>query len=257
MITATIGRKSFSIPQAWEDLSPDLFKAYCHILSQPLTALEKQAALLKLTVKLAESEWQNIGSEASRDLCNLFSWCVNTLPARIVDSIEVDGINYKFPSTEGFELTSIQYIHIDTAIGEIPEADDDQPIYKLASMSLSDGSKYDTMVAESRLDAMKRLPRWAVWYNSMLCLSAKQYFMTQYDILFSAPAKEEDEQQGDGYGLIGALLSLAETGVFGVYDQVCAQNAHEVFFYLKYRKIQDDAQQEQALKNKLRNGANN
>lgn len=116
--------------------------------------------------------------------------------------------------------------------------------------------KFDTDTLEERAEQFKTLPMYIPLSAFHFYMATVQEIRDRYHILFPPPVK--DEKTGEyltppesNFDWWDCLLSIAETGTFGDFEQVKFTNMHEIFRYLT--KKQKERNEEKQKRNATRN----
>jgi len=95
--------------------------------------------------------------------------------------------------------------------------------------------EYNSIVADERAGQFRSLSFGVVIAVLQHFESQNVNFLRSYGEVFGQADPDEEPLYRNGEGWIACLEDVAESGVHGSFKEVCAENVHTVFLYLKHK----------------------
>ncbi|GAB3892432.1 hypothetical protein GCM10028803_05250 [Larkinella knui] len=258
-----IGTKSFTMPEGWAECTPEQIQALLPLqLVDPDTTSPGSSALLKfaaakMLLSASEKLLEQLNASQKWRLMRLASWVFTTkIQAKPFDSFTFDGITYLLPEG-GFSNTSAIEIAM-ANINYIAYVRKDQPVihavFQLVATlcrpirpdaqtfkSSTDWNGdlrelYNTVLSDERAKVFqeKNLPIGVVMAILQYFEFTNNRFLEGYKLAYE-PSEDQDEAPlyENGEGLVTTFMDIAKLGVFGDFENVCKQNGHTVWLFLR------------------------
>ena len=119
-----------------------------------------------------------------------------------------------------------------------PERDDIVEFRKSSEWSNDVRELYNSAVADARAVEFRKLPQATIMVVYLYVSEMLQKFWKRYDDLLDGNNEEALYEHGEGQ--ITMLMDIAEMNVFGDFKNVCMQNVHTIYMFLRDKKLKVD-----------------
>ncbi|RAJ92209.1 hypothetical protein LX87_05177 [Larkinella arboricola] len=286
MKTIQIDTKTFQMPQSWEECTPEQIQALLPLqLLQPSDRKDGASAVMKDAAAEAVLKYsaakvllgapstllEQLTTEQKWRLMRLARWVFTTkIQAKPFEKFTFQGVDYWLPES-GFSNTSaieiamaninyLAYVRNDLpsirAVFQLvatlcrPARKDAQAWRKSTDFNGDIRQAYNTIHADERakLFQAQNLPVGVVMAVLQYFEYTNNRFLENYKLAYDPAEVDEPPLYQNGEGLITTFMDIAKLGVFGDFDQVCKQNGHTVWLFLrdnnlKIRRANERAEQ--------------
>ncbi|GAB3937020.1 hypothetical protein [Larkinella terrae] len=260
MKTVWLNALAYPVPQAWHECTSRQIVTLLPLTLLPVDLLElKERADLKaraLTVlmPIPPKIHRQLSSEQRYRLGQLTRWLWQTpLQHKPLDWFEIDGVRYNLPepnysNTSAIEIAmaNIHYLAytrpeqpntlaVYTLIATLcrPIRKDAETFRQSADWTGDLREEFNSVLADERARKFQKLTigqvmavlKYFEWMNNR--------FFENYQDVYDEDASEEPPLYKNGEGILTSLMDIAKLGVFGNFDQVCKQNVHTVWLFLR------------------------
>lgn len=237
------------LPENWGEIRPALVAAIVKINSQHHWQ-KAQLLILQRLLNLPKGVFFTLTDLEVAELARCIQW-IQELPApkAIIQDIYYRGQLYSFPKEKFSNGTAFEYPVISEYLDDFIETGQQDLLHKLAAVLLRPVARDKE---KSRLPAKSRgevelmakhfadLPKYVLAIALQYAIGITHYVHRTYgQWLFAAADPQEEEEQGPkgpNFGWWGVYMDIAESGVFGTYDQVLSSSFHVICTYLVKRK---------------------
>jgi hypothetical protein len=236
----SIGRHTFTaqLPTHWGEIEPTIRLECLRLLLSDESVLV-QLAILKKLIKLPSWVWLSLHEDDLCALLNVVSWMkIEPIRAPIITAFLWQGKSYMLPTANFENGTAVQFPLADKYLQDFTEKGEEEALLKLVA-SLCMAAKNDKLIVEKRAELLRGMPHETQIAVMLYFIGIKQFIADTYgEYLFDDEGEEEDlavrvsVSHFPNFGWWAAYLQIAESGVFGNYEQVLNTNFHRVIMYL-------------------------
>ena len=265
---------SRSLPQSWTELPERERLAVFHLLLSDTHIVSAKVKILKKLLRFPLAVFNALTDEQVSDLVDTLDWMQLTPDAApLIASFEHKGIVYYLPKEKFMNGSALEYPMADDFLSRFGEKGDEATLLLLVA-TISREAKTDATSIEKTGDVRTplssrgeiearaaRLKGLSVEAQTAVLLyfaGVRTYIHRIYaEYLFEQPTEniegeiEVTSASGSGadFGWWGKYMEVAESQVFGNYDQVLQTNFHTICAYLvKKRKEYIHNQQQLSFK---------
>lgn len=235
-----IGRGTFSaqMPENWGEIPPSV-RLECLRLLLLEDSILMRIAILKKLIKLPKWVWLSLSDDDLSALLDVVSWMkIEPITVPIIDGFLWKGKVYKLTATNFDNGTAVQFPLADKFLQAFTEKGEEENLLRLVA-ALCVAAKNDEFIIEKRAESLQGLPHETQIAVMLYFIGIKQFISDTYgEYLFDDDEEEEDlavrvsVAHFPNFGWWAAYLQIAESGVFGNYEQVLNTNFHKVIMYL-------------------------
>ncbi|MGA0558281.1 hypothetical protein ACO2Q8_16600 [Larkinella sp. VNQ87] len=263
MKTVQIGPKSYKMPEGWAECTPEQIQALLPLQllqpkqDDPATSALLKFAAAKVLLGAPEKLVNRLDAAQKWRLMRLARWVFTArIEKKPFNSFTFKGVTYLLPepnyaNTSAIEIAmaNINYIaYVRTESPSIPA------VFKLVATLCRPARKdaarwrastdwngdireaYNTLLADDRAQQFQseNLPIGVVMAVLQYFEFMNNRFLESYRLAYE-PTDDPDEPPlyQNGEGLVTTFMDIAKLGVFGDFDQVCKQNGHTVWMFLR------------------------
>lgn len=226
------------LPTHWGEIVPSV-RLECLRLLLSSESIATRLIILKKLIKLPKWVWLALSDDDLSALLNAIDWMKiepSTVP--IISAIIWKGKTYTLPATNFDNGTAVQFPLADKFLQAFTEKGEEEDLLRLVA-SLCLAAKNDEFIIEKRAELLRGLPQETQVAVMLYFIGIKQFIADTYgEYLFDEEEEEEDllvrvsVSHFPNFGWWAAYLQIAESGVFGNYEQVLNTNFHKVIMYL-------------------------
>jgi hypothetical protein len=279
MFQIKIGKKTFNVPENWQECTPDQVRTFLMVRRVPLEKRVRAVmeGLVQAYLGMTEAEWKLLilGIPQWKELKTLASWIfAQGLDGKPFDYFDFEGVRYYLPepnflNTTALELSMCNMLFLDFAHPTTPDL---TALDKLiATLCRPERPDFDIFKNSPDYDADIRTP-----YNQARALAvAKDFarldvatkvailsyfesmntdFLEEYATLFGD--SKEEPRYNDGTGWLMILKNVAKQNIWGNFDNVCRQPARTVWAFMLDDVLDARAEAAELEKQKEQNDAN-
>ena len=268
-----LNEQLYTTPSGWHECSQEqivnglMLQLSFGIETSPLKRAHWRIGMLRqMSNAPAELLEQLIGTQLQR-LLRLTDWAftarIDRLPFK---SFDFEGSTYYLPAerlanTSAIELAMSNIYYLQFADPKAPNQHaalslvatlcrperSDLRAFRLSKDWNGDiREEYNSIVADERAERFKALPFGIVIAVLQYFESLNTQFLRQYGEVFGSDEDDDDEPlYKHGEGWIACLEDVAESGVHGPFKEVCSENVHTIFLYLKHRTAKNKRMEEE------------
>ncbi|TAF02260.1 MAG: hypothetical protein EAZ80_01560 [Runella slithyformis] len=267
MKTLYINNNQYLLRQSWRECSEEIILDALPLVNfvQAENNAKKRAhfwvGLLRAVLKEVPDElFYKLSGVQMFNLRRHFKWLLETrIDFRPFEFFEFEGQRYilpreNFADTSAIELamSNIYFLSFtndkspnEKAVLNLiatlcrPERPDLQAFRASANWNGDQRQEPNSVVADERAAHFERLNIGVVIAILQYFESMNAAFLGRYQSCFEAGDTNETPMYQNGEGWLALLEDVAETGVHGTFNQVCAENAHTVFLYIKHKTLKN------------------
>ncbi|KAA9346319.1 hypothetical protein [Larkinella humicola] len=260
MKTVWLNAHSYPVPQAWHECTSRQIVALLPLTLVPLELLEPQERTVLKARALAElmpipkKTAQQLTVEQRYRLGQLTLWIwKERLQHKPLDWFEVDGVRYHLPdphysNTSAIEIAMANMHYLAYTRPENPNSmavyaliatlcrpvrKDAETFRQSADWNGDLREEFNSVLADERARKFQKLSigqvmavlKYFEWMNNR--------FFESYQDVYDSDESDEPPLYKNGEGILTSLMDIAKLGVFGNFDQVCKQNVHTVWIFLR------------------------
>ena len=268
-----LGAFAFGLPACRDDLTVNQGKIIALERLRLETTRARMRVLARLVPRKAQKLLKQVDGVAMAELGDLMKWIWNEKEVEGLDSIKplVRGFRYRrqyyaFPQEDFADVTIEEWAYVSHEMQMLrndPENSAEYLLNLVATISrplrskkerkakLFDGYQreyFNPERVEQSVQRFKNIPAWVYAVAQDFCLRISQMIVLRYHDVFEGESSGTD----GGFGWPGMMMSVAEGGVFGNYDQVKQKNMHDILLYASKRAKEEKKRIAQLEKQKLK-----
>lgn len=260
----------------WTDLD-DSSRLFClkELLAVPPTPeggdVVAKIKIVKQLLGLPKSVFRDLSDDQLSVLVDKMDWLtLDALDAPLIRQFNHGGIDWFLPKALFVDGAAIEFPMADQFVEAFAKSGSDSDLLKvvgsLATPSVN-GSKERQIIrnredAEHRADILRGIPTETAMAVLLYFLGVKQYIAQKYgSFLFDDDDDDDDDAlvraataHFPNFGWWGAYLGIAETGVFGNYEQVLHTSFHRVIMFLIEKRKEAKRQRAALAKTTTKDG---
>jgi hypothetical protein len=238
-----IAKEKYYCPTGWHEVSAQKAMALSPMLIvRPEDKFYLRLAALQVLSGIPFMYFRLMSAEALRDLCDLISWIDQPLLKPIRTKIRIGFTNYYSPAENMTNMSAVEYQFCDFKLTKLGQAKNPEQIIDLIISALyrPHGSGFTSTDYREAFD-MERVKANARHISKMkpedkviiltwfICCHQAMY--KRYKVIFDKTGSETESSKESNSGLMGLFFTIAETGIFGTFEQVLNTNIHTLFTY--------------------------
>lgn len=275
MKTFWLNNRKCEMPQSWSECTPTqivnglMAQLKCLAETRPERKAHWQIMMIRALAKAPGTMLNLLTGEQVQALLRMCDWAFTSkLKHRPFESFKCNDVEYFLPAenfadTTAVELAmaSIYYLQFsspnrpNTRAGLQlmatlcrPKRRDYEAFRASTDWNGDVREEYNQALAEERVDLFGTLPLGYLIALLQYFEHMHTKFLERYGEVFGSKDDDSDKEPlyKNGEGWIAILEEVAEIGSHGTFKQVCAENCHTIFLFLKHRTArQERIRQEQ------------
>lgn len=251
-------RLSFHLPESWSEI-PEHIRFDSVLILSRFRGEEAQLRLLRLWTGIKKNIILGLTPQHLASILRVLDWVFAKDAKPYVSTYLHKGVTYYYPSEQFETGTAIEYPIADAYYRDYLEHGNPDDLIKLTATLCRPRKRNEADIiktgdpreilasrdeAEARAKQLTDLPEEVQMMTFLYFDRIKALIHSTYgDYLFKG---SDDEQDGGGlnFGWWSTYMDIAETGVFGNYEQVLQANFHTLCMFLAKRKSESDAREQ-------------
>ncbi|OIN61165.1 hypothetical protein [Arsenicibacter rosenii] len=257
-----ISEREYHVADSWQECTPEQLKN--GLLLQLSASVEKHelrkahytVMMLRILSDCQVKQLSQLNGEQLYRLKKLVKWAFETpVTSQPFGHFTLNGKDYLLPA-EGFANTSaielamanIYYLqfakgHKEAALKLVatlcrPQRTDIKSFRRSVKWNGDAREEYNSVLADERAAEFSKLHFGVVIAVVQYFESLNRSFLERYGEVFGGdPEEKAPPLYKNGEGWLTCLEQVAELGTHGQFQQVCAENCHTIWLYLKHRTL--------------------
>jgi hypothetical protein len=252
---------SRSLAGQWTDMD-DSLRLFClrELLMQ--AEIPAKVKILKRLLKLPKTVFLALSDEQMSALLDTLSWLnLEGSDVPIVKTFMHKGETWALPKAKFEDGRAVEFPTADQYLDVFTKSGNESDLLKLVGTLAAPVDKKGKRIpilnkedAEHRADLLRGLPSEISMSVLLYFVGVKQYISKTYGRFLFEPEDDEDDTPSVAtahfpqFGWWGSYLGIAESGVFGNYEQVLRTNFHRIAMFLIEKRKESKRMQEQYKK---------
>jgi hypothetical protein len=233
--------------------------------TDPLKRAHYKIGMLRTLLDAPTDLLERLSGPDLQELVQMIDWSFSARVHRIpFPSFEFEGVTYLLPAERFANTTAIevamaniyylQFTHPDNPQTNAvlllvatlcrPTRTDLDQFRASKAWTGDEREEYNSIIAQEQATTFGRLSFGVVMAVLQYFEVTNHEFLRQYGEAFGADDDDEPLYK-NGEGWIACLEDVAEAGVHGKFTEVCSENAHTIWLYLKHRAARNKRQEEE------------